>query len=89
MQLHSSTRERIPGSLSVAFSMIGVYYPQESQRDWLITTTPGPFKRRNIFVGGSVLDNKYELQQMFGSKPKWTVWSGQELQKLLASGEVN
>lgn len=63
------------------------YYPQESQRDWLITTSPEPFKRRNIFVGGSVLDNKYELQQMFGAKPKWTVWSEQELQQLFASGE--
>jgi hypothetical protein len=28
------------------------YYPQPSQRDWLLSTTPEPFKRRNIFVGG-------------------------------------
>ncbi len=35
------------------------YYPQQSQRDWLLSTTPEPFKRRNIFVGGNVLDNKY------------------------------
>jgi hypothetical protein len=60
------------------------YYSQVSQRDWLILTTPEPFKRRNIFIGGSVLDNKYELQHMFGSKPRWTTWSDQELQNLLA-----
>lgn len=61
------------------------YYSQLSQRDWLILTTPEPFKRRNIFIGGSVLDNKYELQHLFGSKPRWTTWSDQELQNLLAS----
>jgi hypothetical protein len=61
------------------------YYPQRSQRDWLLLTTPEPFKRRNIFVGGSVLDNKYELQHLFGTKPRWTTWSDQELQNLLAS----
>ncbi len=61
------------------------YYTQVSQRDWLILTTPEPFKRRNIFVGGSVLDNKYELQHLFGSKPRWTTWSDQELQNLSAS----
>lgn len=61
------------------------YYPQLSQRNWLLLTTPEPFKRRNIFVGGSVLDNKYELPQVFGSKPEWTPWSDQELQNLLAS----
>jgi hypothetical protein len=42
-------------------------------------------KRRNIFVGGSVLDNKYELQSLFGSKPKWVIWSDWELQDLLGS----
>src|SRR5437764_3002491 len=31
------------------------YYPQLSQRDWLLATTPEPFKRHNVFVGGSVL----------------------------------
>jgi hypothetical protein len=63
------------------------YYPQPSQRDWLLSTTPEPFKRHNIFVGGSVLDNKYELEHLFGSKPKWTVWSDQELQDLLGSAQ--
>lgn len=58
------------------------YYPQPSQRDWLLSTTPVPFKRRNIFVGGNVLDNKYELQQLFGAKPRWAMWSDQELGKL-------
>jgi hypothetical protein len=57
------------------------YPPQQSQRDWLLSTTPESFKRRNIFVGGSVLDNKYELQHLFGSKPKWAMWSDQELQQ--------
>ncbi len=61
------------------------YYPQLSQRDWLLSTTPEPFKRRNIFVGGSVLDNKYELERIYGSKPRWTVWSDEELQNLLGS----
>ena len=61
------------------------YYSQASQRDWLIKTTPEPFKRRNIFVGGNVLDNKYELRHLFGSRPGWTPWSDEELQNLLAS----
>ncbi|TMC18983.1 MAG: hypothetical protein E6J34_15920 [Chloroflexi bacterium] len=61
------------------------YDPQPSQRNWLLSTTPEPFKRRNIFVGGSVLDNKYELEQLFSSKPRWTLWSDQELQELLGS----
>lgn len=59
------------------------YYSDVYQRDWLVLTTPEPFKRRNIFIGGNVLDNKYELQHMFGSKPRWTIWSDQELQNLL------
>jgi hypothetical protein len=59
------------------------YYPELSERDWLLSTTPETFKRRNIFVGGSVLDNKYELKHIFGSKPKWSIWSDQELQELL------
>ncbi len=61
--------------------------PQPSQRDWLLSTTPEPFQRRNVFVGGGVLDNKYELRQQFSSKPKWTVWSDQELQRLVKSNE--
>ena len=60
------------------------YYSDASQRDWLVLTTPEPFKRRNIFIGGNVLDNKYELQRLFGSKPGWTIWSDQELQNLSA-----
>src|SRR6266700_1686373 len=63
------------------------YSSQPSQRDWLLATTPEAFKCRNIFIGGSVLDNKYELHQMFGSKPRWTPWSEQELQHLMASKE--
>jgi hypothetical protein len=61
------------------------YYSPVSQRDWLISTTPDPFKRRNIFVGGSILENKYELQQTSRSKPKWSIWSDQDLQNLAAS----
>ena len=61
------------------------YYPQPFQRDWLLSTTFESFKRRNIFVGGSTLDNKYELQHQFDSKPKWAIWSDQELQDLLGS----
>ena len=65
------------------------YYPQASQREWLLQTTPESFKRRNIYVGGSVLDNKYELQPDFGSKPRWESWSEQELQNLLSSNETS
>jgi hypothetical protein len=54
----------------------------------LLSTTPEPFKRRNIFVGGSVLDNKYELQHTFDTKPRWAMWSDQELQSLVESNEV-
>jgi hypothetical protein len=57
------------------------YYPQLSQREWLLSTTPESYKRRNIFVGDNVLDNKYELKKIFGSKPKWTIWSNEELEK--------
>ncbi len=59
------------------------YYSQPSQRDWLLSTTPVSFQRHNVFVGGSVLDNKYELQRIYGSKPRWTVWSDEELQRLV------
>jgi hypothetical protein len=62
--------------------------PQLSQRDWLLATTPEPFKRRNIFVGGSVLDNKYELQQISKPKPRWSIWSEQDLQNLVASEKL-
>ncbi len=58
-----------------------------SQRNWLLSTTPKPFQRRNVFVGGGVLDNKYELRQIYGSKPKWTVWSDEELQRLVKPKE--
>jgi hypothetical protein len=63
------------------------YSADPSQREWLLATTPEPFQRRNIFIGGSVLDNKYELHQMFGSKPRLMLWSDQELEQLLASNE--
>lgn len=56
------------------------YYPQSSQREWLLLTTPETFKRRNIFIGGSVLDNKYELKSLFGSPSQQIVWSALELQ---------
>ncbi len=61
---------------------------QVSQRHWLLSTTPEPFQRRNIFVGGSVLDNKYELQHTLDSKPRWSIWSDQDLQNLAISDEV-
>ncbi len=62
------------------------YYPQPSQREWLLSTTPESFKRHNVFVGRSVLDNKYELRQ-FESKPRWTVLSDEFLQKLARAKE--
>lgn len=57
------------------------HYPQPSQRAWLLSTTPEPYKRRNIFVGGSVLDNKYELKEIFVARPAWEIWSDEELEK--------
>lgn len=57
------------------------HYPQLSQRAWLLSTTPEPYRRRNIFVGGNVLDNKYELKELYGDKPKWSIWSDEELAK--------
>jgi hypothetical protein len=57
------------------------YYPQPSQREWLLSTTPEPYKRRNIFVGDNVLDNKYELKKIFGARPAWEIWSDEELEK--------
>lgn len=61
---------------------------EEAQQDWLRATTPEPFRRRNVFVGGSVLDNKYELQATFGPKARWSVCSDLDLQRA-ASGEVS
>ncbi|GHO44844.1 hypothetical protein [Ktedonospora formicarum] len=56
------------------------YYPDQAERAWLLSTTPEPFKRRNVFVGGTVLDNKYELKQMFDITPiqRRNVWTPQE-----------
>lgn len=64
------------------------YSSQPSQRDWLLATTPEAFQRRNIFIGGSILDNKYEFRQRFESKPKWDLWSDQELAHLTASNQA-
>lgn len=59
------------------------YFSQSAlPKESLHSLTPEPFRRRNIFVSGSVLDNKYELQATFGSKPKWEVWSEEELRQL-------
>lgn len=58
------------------------YFSSETaHRDWLRTTAPEPFRRRNLFVGAGVLDNKYELQHLFPSRPRWSVWSDQDLQE--------
>ena len=57
------------------------YYAQLSQREWLLSTTPEPYKRRNIFVGDNVLDNKYELKNIFPVRPAWEIWSDEELEK--------
>jgi len=65
------------------------YSSLPSQHEWLLSTTPEPFKKRNIFVGGSILDNKYELQQNFHMKPRWSIWSDQDLQNLAAAAELS
>jgi hypothetical protein len=61
------------------------YFAPLAQDDPFHSPTPEPFRQRNIFVGASVLDNKYELQQLFGSKPRWEMWSDEELQQLTRS----
>jgi hypothetical protein len=58
------------------------YSPELAQHDRWLSATPEPFKRHNVFVGGSVLDNKYELEKIYSAKPRWTVWSDQELKDL-------
>jgi hypothetical protein len=65
------------------------YSSRLSQRDWLLSTTPEPFKKRNVFVGGNILDNKYELQQTAHAKPRWSIWSEQDLHNLAASAELS
>ena len=62
------------------------YDSQPSHREWLLSTTLEPFKRHNVFVGGNVLDNKYELRQ-FETKPRWEVLSDEFLQKLVKAKE--
>jgi hypothetical protein len=57
------------------------YDSQPSLREWLLSTTPEPYKRRNIFVGDNVLDNKYELKNIFPVRPAWEIWSDEELEK--------
>jgi hypothetical protein len=57
------------------------YDSQPELREWQLTTTPEPFKRRNIFVGSNILDNKYELKKQFKARPAWMIWSEEELQK--------
>jgi hypothetical protein len=57
------------------------FYSTE-QRDWLVETTPETFKRHNVFFGKGVLDNKYELKELFPAKAPWTIWSQQELDTL-------
>ena len=47
------------------------YFAPLSQEDPFHSPTPGPFRRRDIFVEENVLDNKYELHRLFGSKPRW------------------
>jgi hypothetical protein len=65
------------------------YLAPMSQEDPFHSPTPEPFRRRNIFVGESVLDNKYALQQFFGPKPRWEMWSDEELQHLTRPDEVS
>jgi hypothetical protein len=62
-------------------------FPDLFQEDDDLLTTPEPFRRRNIFIDGSVLGNKYELRDFLGStKPRWEMWSDEELRRLHAKG---
>lgn len=38
------------------------YYKKWGSRSWLLATTPAPFKKRNIFVGDQLFQNKWELK---------------------------
>ncbi|EFH79657.1 hypothetical protein [Ktedonobacter racemifer] len=41
-------------------------WPQPSLHEELQKSTLAPYKRRNVYAGGNVLDNKYELKELFG-----------------------
>lgn len=62
------------------------YFADSYQKDYGLSTVPETFRKRNVFISDTIFDNKYELHKIFGSKPKWEVWSDEELQKLAAIG---
>ena len=55
--------------------------PLDSQRAWLLSNSPELYRRRNIFVSDNVLDNKYEMKNIFTARPAWEIWSDEELEK--------
>jgi hypothetical protein len=38
-----------------------------------------PFARRNIIVSRTILENKYEFRDMYERRPRWSIFSDQEL----------
>ena len=51
-------------------------------------TSPSPFKRRNIFVSASVLDNKYEFAKTYGKPDALPLWTEEEMQRLYAAKQT-
>jgi hypothetical protein len=91
-ELYLRTAFPFPDWLSQDTSILDVPWfvsSPTSQQETLLSTTPEPFRRRNVFVSGSVLDNKYELRHTFGAKPRWSLWSDQDLQKLSEAKKVS
>jgi hypothetical protein len=51
-------------------------------------TSPGPFKRRNIFVDSSVLDNKYEFAKTYSKPGVLPLWTEEEMQRLYTAEQA-
>ena len=41
------------------------YHPQERVREWLVTSTPEEFSKRNIYSGDRMFLNKWELAEQY------------------------
>ena len=46
------------------------YHPEEHRRERLIATTPPEFKKRNIYSGDRMFNNKWELAEKYKDYPK-------------------
>lgn len=46
------------------------YHPEERLREWLISSSPGEFTKRNIYSGDRMFNNKWELAEKYKNYPK-------------------